>query len=96
MRFIIAACGGIFFAFFEEYVIVAFLTQYASFFVSPFGEKTVTDELNAFLRAHRIVNVEKKNEKSEELVCDLSVMVIGLRLRTGLYFSLLIYNLFWR
>jgi superfamily II DNA helicase RecQ len=36
------------------------LTQYAGFFVSPFGEKTVTDELNAFLRSHRIVNVEKK------------------------------------
>jgi len=36
------------------------LTQYASFFVSPFGEKSVTDELNAFLRSHRIVNVEKR------------------------------------
>jgi len=36
------------------------LTQYASFYVSPFGEKSVTDELNAFLRSHRIVNVEKR------------------------------------
>jgi len=36
------------------------LTQYASFFVSPFGEKSVTDELNSFLRSHRIVNVEKR------------------------------------
>ena len=36
------------------------LTQYVSFYVSPFGEKSVTDELNAFLRSHRIVNVEKK------------------------------------
>jgi superfamily II DNA helicase RecQ len=39
---------------------LAFLTQYASFFISPFGEKSVTDELNIFLRSHRIVNVEKK------------------------------------
>jgi superfamily II DNA helicase RecQ len=31
-----------------------------SFFVSPFGEKTVCDELNAFLKSHRIVNVEKR------------------------------------
>gem|GEM_PF-7103169 len=39
---------------------MALLTQYASFFISPFGEKSVTDELNAFLRSHRIVNVEKR------------------------------------
>jgi superfamily II DNA helicase RecQ len=31
-----------------------------SFFVSPFGEKTVCDELNLFLKSHRIVNVEKR------------------------------------
>ena len=36
------------------------LTQYASFFVSPFGEKTVCDELNTFLKSNRIVNVEKR------------------------------------
>jgi superfamily II DNA helicase RecQ len=36
------------------------LTQYASFFISPFGEKTVCDELNAFLKSTRIVNVEKR------------------------------------
>ena len=39
---------------------MALLTQYISFFVSPFGEKSVTDELNAFLRSHRIVNIEKR------------------------------------
>jgi superfamily II DNA helicase RecQ len=39
---------------------MALLTEYASFFISPFGEKSVTDELNSFLRSHRIVNVEKK------------------------------------
>jgi len=39
---------------------MALLTQYTSFFVSPFGEKSVTDELNSFLRSHRIINVEKK------------------------------------
>ena len=44
---------------------MALLTQYASFFVSPFGESTVTDELNTFLRSHRIVNVEKKLIDSE-------------------------------
>jgi superfamily II DNA helicase RecQ len=36
------------------------LTQYRSFFVSPFGEDSVCDELNAFLKSHRIVNVEKR------------------------------------
>ena len=36
---------------------MALLTQYISFFVSPFGEQSVTDELNIFLRSHRIVNV---------------------------------------
>ncbi|MDR2734805.1 MAG: HRDC domain-containing protein [Spirochaetota bacterium] len=44
---------------------MALLTQYASFFISPFGENSVTDELNAFLRSHRIVNVEKKLIDSE-------------------------------
>jgi len=39
---------------------MALSTQYISFYVSPFGEKSVTDELNAFLRSHRIVNVEKR------------------------------------
>jgi superfamily II DNA helicase RecQ len=39
---------------------MALLTQYASFFISPFSEKSVTEELNVFLRSHRIVNVEKK------------------------------------
>ena len=39
---------------------MALLTQYAGFFISPFGEKSVTDELNAFLKSHRIVNVEKR------------------------------------
>jgi len=41
-------------------MMMAFLTQYVSFYVSPFGEKSVTDELNVFLRSHRIVNVEKR------------------------------------
>jgi hypothetical protein len=36
------------------------LTQYRSFFVSPFGESTVCDELNLFLKTNRIVNVEKR------------------------------------
>ena len=36
------------------------LTQFASFFVSPFGEGSVCDELNHFLKSHRIVNLEKK------------------------------------
>jgi superfamily II DNA helicase RecQ len=39
---------------------MALLTQYISFYVSPFGERSVTDELNTFLRSHRIVNIEKK------------------------------------
>ncbi len=39
---------------------MAFLTQFASFFISPFGEPSVCDELNKFLRSRRIVNVEKR------------------------------------
>jgi superfamily II DNA helicase RecQ len=39
---------------------MALLTQFTSFFISPFGEKSVSEELNAFLRSHRIVNVDKK------------------------------------
>jgi superfamily II DNA helicase RecQ len=40
--------------------VLALLTQYTSFFISPFGEKSVSDELNTFLRSHRIINVEKR------------------------------------
>ena len=36
------------------------LTQFASFFISPFGETSVCDDLNQFLKSHRIVNLEKK------------------------------------
>jgi superfamily II DNA helicase RecQ len=38
---------------------MGFSTQYKTFFVSPFGEATVCDELNKFLKANRIINVEK-------------------------------------
>ena len=41
------------------------LSQFASFFVSPFGEPSVTDELNKFLRGHRILNVEKRSIDDE-------------------------------
>jgi superfamily II DNA helicase RecQ len=44
---------------------MAFMTQYRSFFISPFGEPSVCDDLNAFLRAHRIINVEKRMVDSE-------------------------------
>lgn len=44
---------------------MALLTQYASFFISPFGEKSITNELNAFLNSHRIINVEKRLIDSE-------------------------------
>jgi len=36
------------------------LTQFQSFYISPFGESHVCDDLNLFLRSHRIVNVEKR------------------------------------
>jgi superfamily II DNA helicase RecQ len=36
------------------------LTQYRTFFVSPFGETSVCDDLNKFLKSNRIVNVEKR------------------------------------
>jgi superfamily II DNA helicase RecQ len=38
---------------------MGFSTQYKTFFVSPFGEATVCDELNKFLKSNRIINVEK-------------------------------------
>jgi superfamily II DNA helicase RecQ len=36
------------------------LTQFQTFFLSPFGEPSACEDLNHFLRSHRIVNVEKK------------------------------------
>jgi superfamily II DNA helicase RecQ len=39
---------------------MALLTQFQTFFVSPFGEESVCDDLNRFLTTHRIVNVEKR------------------------------------
>jgi len=39
---------------------MALLTQFMTFFVSPFGEPTSHAELNNFLRSHRIINVEKR------------------------------------
>ena len=39
---------------------MALYSQFRTFFVGPFGEPSVTDELNAFLREKRIINVEKK------------------------------------
>jgi superfamily II DNA helicase RecQ len=56
----VSAEGGEIFLYFWRNITVSLLTQYASFYVSPFGEKSVTDELNAFLRSHRIINVEKR------------------------------------
>jgi superfamily II DNA helicase RecQ len=44
---------------------MSLLTQYHTFFISPFGEATVCDELNIFLKSHRIVNVEKRLVDSE-------------------------------
>jgi len=41
------------------------LTQFALFFISPFGEVSVCDALNHFMRAHRIVNIEKRLIDSE-------------------------------
>jgi superfamily II DNA helicase RecQ len=37
-----------------------FMTQFRTFFISPFGEPSSVDELNGFLRSHRIINVEKR------------------------------------
>ncbi|MCQ2591282.1 MAG: HRDC domain-containing protein [Treponema sp.] len=36
------------------------LTQFATFFLSPFSEPSATAELNNFLKSHRIINVEKR------------------------------------
>jgi superfamily II DNA helicase RecQ len=39
---------------------MALLTQFHGFFISPFGDDSDCDDLNQFLRSHRIVNIEKK------------------------------------
>ena len=52
---------------------MALLTQYASFFISPFSEKSITEELNAFLRSHRIVNVEKRLIDGERGITSLYI-----------------------
>ena len=39
---------------------MALFSQFQTFFLSPFGEASVSDELNRFLRGHRIINLEKK------------------------------------
>jgi superfamily II DNA helicase RecQ len=44
---------------------MSLLTQFRTFFISPFGEETVCDELNHFLKANRIINVDKKLIDSE-------------------------------
>jgi hypothetical protein len=33
---------------------MALLTQYRSFYISPFGEPAACDKLNGFLRSHRM------------------------------------------
>ena len=44
---------------------MALLSSFSIFFISAFGESTVCDELNHFLKAHRIIDVEKKFIDSE-------------------------------
>ncbi|MBU1070306.1 hypothetical protein KJ975_12130 [Myxococcota bacterium] len=42
------------------------VTQFQTFFLSPFGEPSACEELNRFLRSHRIVNVEKRMVDGEQ------------------------------
>ena len=35
-------------------------SQFMTFFISPFSEPGASAELNNFLKAHRIINVEKR------------------------------------
>ncbi len=39
---------------------MALLTQFMTFFISPFSEPSSHAELNNFLKSHRIINVEKR------------------------------------
>lgn len=39
---------------------MALLTQFITFFISPFSEPSSHAELNNFLKSHRIINVEKR------------------------------------
>ncbi len=39
---------------------MALLTQFMTFFISPFSEPSSHAELNIFLKSHRIINVEKR------------------------------------
>jgi superfamily II DNA helicase RecQ len=44
---------------------LALLSSFTTFFISAFGESTVSDDLNRFLKAYRIIDVEKKFIDSE-------------------------------
>ena len=51
------------FAFFKKIVIggkMALQSQFMTFFISPFSEPSASAELNNFLKAHRIINIEKR------------------------------------
>lgn len=45
------------------------LTQFMTFFISPFSEPSATAELNNFLKSHRIINVEKRLIDGIRLLC---------------------------
>jgi superfamily II DNA helicase RecQ len=58
------------------------LTQFASFFISPFGEASVCEELNHFLRSHRIVNVDKRLVDGERGTGWLFLVEYGAEMKT--------------
>ena len=58
------------------------LTQFSSFFISPFGEMGACDELNLFLRSHRIVNVEKRLVDGERGTGWLFLVEYGAEVKT--------------
>jgi superfamily II DNA helicase RecQ len=41
------------------------MTNYATFFANAYGEATAVEELNTFIRSHRVMHVEKRLIESE-------------------------------
>lgn len=61
---------------------MALLTQFQAFFISPFGETSVCDELNRFLTSHRIVNIEKRLVDGERGTGWLFLVEYGAEVKT--------------
>lgn len=69
---------------------MALFSQFQTFFLSPFGEASVSDELNRFLRGHRIINVEKKMIDGERGTGWLFLVEYGQEQKSGIALLLIV------